>query len=50
MVGCTAGLGVFVAEEWIRKIFEVQRVSDRIILMKLTVGQDVDPILCVNAP
>ena len=24
MVGCTAGLGVFVAEEWIGKIFEVQ--------------------------
>ena len=46
----TDGLGVFVAEEWIRKIFEVQRVSDRIILVKLIVGQHVDTILCVNAP
>ena len=26
----SAGLGVFVAEEWIGKIFEVQRVSNRI--------------------
>ena len=28
----TAGVGVFVAEEWIEKVFEVQRVSDRILL------------------
>ena len=35
----TAGVGVFVAEEWIEKVFEVQRVSDRIILVKLIVGQ-----------
>ena len=35
----TAGVGVFVAEEWIEKVFEVQRVSDRIILVKLIVCQ-----------
>ena len=34
----TAGVGVFVAEEWIEKVFEVQRVSDRIILVKLIIG------------
>ena len=38
----TAGVGVFVAEEWIEKVFEVQRVSDRIILGKLIVGQHVE--------
>ena len=27
----TAGVGVFVEEEWIEKVLEVQRVSDRII-------------------
>ena len=37
------------AKEWIGKIFEVQRVSNRIILVKLIVGQHVDTILCVNA-
>ena len=36
------------AEEWIGKIFEVQIVSNRIILVKLIVGQHVDTILCVN--
>ena len=30
----SAGLGVFVAQEWIRKVFEGQRVSDIIILVQ----------------
>ena len=46
----TAGVGVFVAEEWIEKVFEVQRVSDRIILVKLIVGQRVVTFLSVYAP
>ena len=37
----TAGVGVFVAEKWIEKVFEVKRVSDRIILVKVIVGQRV---------
>ena len=36
-----AGVGVFVAKEWMEKVFKVQRVSDRIILVKLIVGQHV---------
>ena len=46
----TAGVGVFVAEEWIEKVFEVQRVSDRIILVKHTVGLCVVTFLSVYAP
>ena len=46
----TAGVGVFVAEEWIEKVFEVQRVSDTIILEKLIVGQRVVTFLSVYAP
>ena len=46
----TAGVGVFVAEEWIVKGFEAQRVSDRIILVKLIVGQRVVTFLSVYAP
>ena len=34
----TASVGVFLAEKWIEKVFEVRRVSDRIILIKLVVG------------
>ena len=46
----SAGVGAFVAEEWIEIVFEVQRVSDKIILVKLIVGQHVVIILCVNVP
>ena len=41
---------MFVAEEWIEKVFEVQRVLDRIILVKLIVGQRVVTFLSVYAP
>ena len=37
-------------EEWIEKLFEVQRVSDRIIYVKLIVGQCVVTFLVVYAP
>ena len=46
----TADVGVFVAEEWIESVFEVLRVSDRIILVKLIVGQRVVTLLSVYAP
>ena len=46
----TAGVGMLVAEEWIEKVFEVQRVSDRIILVKLIVSQHVVTLLSVYAP
>ena len=46
----TAGVGEFVAKEWIEKVFEVQRVLHRIILVKLIVGQPVVTVLCVYAP
>ena len=43
----TAGVGVFVAEKWIEKVFKVKRVSDRIILMKIIVGQRMLCLLSV---
>ena len=46
----TAGVGVFVVEEWREKVFEVQRVSDRIFLVKLIVGQLVVTVLSVYTP
>ena len=38
------------AEEWIEKVFEMQRVSDRIILVKRIVGQRVVIFLSVYSP
>ena len=37
------------AEEWIEKVFDVQRVSDRILSVKLIVGQRVVTLLSVYA-
>ena len=41
---------MFVAEEWIEKVFEVQRVSDRIILVKLIDGQSLVTPFCMCMP
>ena len=43
-------LGVFVAEKWIEKVFEVKRVSDRINLVKIIVSQRVLCFLSVYGP
>ena len=46
----TAGVGFLLAEKWIEKVFDVQRISDRIILMKLIIGSSVLTFLSVYAP
>ena len=46
----TAGVGVFVAEKWIEKVFEVKRVSDWIILVRIIVGQRVLVVFCLSMP
>ena len=46
----TAGVGVFVAEKWIEKVFEVKLISDQIILVKIIVSQRVLCLLSVYAP
>lgn len=46
----TAGIGILLAEKWIEKVFDVQRISDRIIMLKLIVGSTVLTVLSVYAP
>ena len=41
---------MFVAEKWIEKVFEVKRISDRINLVKIIVGQWVHCFLSVYGP
>ena len=45
----TGGVGVLLAEWW-EKVFEVVRVSDRIILIRMTIGKTVFVFVCVYAP
>ena len=46
----TGGVGVLLAEEWWERVFEVVRVSDRIILIRMTIGKTVFVFVCVYAP
>ena len=46
----TYGVGILLAESWADKVFEVQRPSDCIILLKLIIGSTVYSIVNVYAP
>ena len=46
----TGGVGILLAEEWWENVFEVVRVSDRIILIRMTIGKTVFVFVCVYAP
>ena len=46
----TYGVGILLAEGWADKVFEVQRPSDSIILLKLIIGSTVYAIINVYAP
>ena len=46
----TGGVGIALAEKWWEKVYEVQRVSDRIMLLRTVVGKLVFAIVSVYAP
>src|SRR5208282_6513139 len=45
-----AGVGILVAEKWIEKVIEVKRISERIMMLRVTVGKNVLNIVSVYAP
>ena len=46
----TSGIGVLLAEKWVDKVYDIKRVSDRIMLIKLLLGKAVLMVLSVYAP
>ena len=46
----SSGVGVLLAEKWVDKVYDIKQVSDRIMLIKLLVGEDVLMVLSVYAP
>ena len=46
----TNGVGILLAERWAKSVFEVQRISDRIILLRLIIGGTVFTLISVYAP
>ena len=45
-----SGVGMLVAERWIDKVIEVKRFSERIILLRVIVGESVVCLVSVYAP
>ena len=43
----TSGVGVLLAEKWVDKVYDIKRVSDRIMLIKLLLGEAVLTVLSV---
>ena len=46
----TGGVGLVLAEKWIDKVFDVKRYNDRVMLLKLIVGETIVTFLSVYAP
>ena len=46
----TNGVGILLAKKWTDNVFEVQRLNDRIILLKLIIGKSVYTFISVYAP
>ena len=46
----TAGVGILVKESWVDKVLEVKRISERIIVLRVRVGDSVLNLVSVYAP
>lgn len=46
----TGGIGILVAERWVKNILDIRRASDRICLMKINTGLTILTILLVYVP
>ena len=44
------GAGILLKEKWTEAIFDVKRVSDRIMLIKLVVGKSTVTVLLIYVP
>ena len=46
----TGGVDILLAEKWVEKMFDMKRVSDRIMLVKIIMGESIVAVLSVYAP
>ena len=52
-IGCeegNAGVGVLVAEQWIEKVIDVKRISERLLVLRVMVGRTVLNLISAHAP
>ena len=46
----SGGVGIMLAEKWVEKVFEVQRITDRILMLKLIIGKQIFTFVALYAP
>ena len=46
----TDGVGIFIAEKWADSVFRVERHSERILVLKMVLGQRLLNVFSVYAP
>src|SRR2546425_13332115 len=45
-----AGVGVLVAEKWVENVVEVKRLSERLMLIRVSIGTNILNVISGNAP
>jgi len=46
----TGGVGILLAERWTDKVYDIARISDRTIILKLCIDKVIITVVCVYAP
>ena len=44
------GVGIMLAEKWVDKVFDVQRITDRLLMLKLIIGKQIYAFVALYAP
>ena len=45
-----AGVGVLVAEKWVKNVIEVRKLSERIMLIRVAIGTNILNVISCYAP
>ena len=44
------GVSIRLAEEWVENVYDICRISDRLIMIKLAIGKNIITVLSCHAP
>ena len=44
------GVGILLAEEWVEKVYDICRISDRLVMIKLAIENNIITVLSCYAP
>ena len=44
------GVSILLAEEWVENVYDICRISDRLMMIKLAIGSNIITVLSCHAP